>query len=174
MSRVLDEGRLRPAELRDVQGIYDLYLSILHEHVFFAAVPEDPIRSFDEQRALLKAVYARENSLAWVYSLEEKVIGSLFLFGGILMRTEHRAELELQVAEGYRGFGLGRLLLSRALEAAQSNHFLQKIQLSVIADNEAAIALYRQQGFEEEGFIKDSFREPTGVFRSEIRMGRWL
>lgn len=174
MSRVLAEGRLRLAEFSDAQGVYDLYLSVVQERAFFAAVPEDPIRSFDEQKALLKAVCARENSMAWVYIFEEKVVASLFLFGGILMRTEHRAELELQVAEGYRGFGLGRLLLSRALEVARSNPFLQKIQLSVIADNEPAIALYLQQGFEEEGTIKGAFKEPTGVLRSEIRMGRWL
>jgi ribosomal protein S18 acetylase RimI-like enzyme len=49
-----------------------------------------------------------------------------------------------------RGQKIGRRLIEATIEAARSIG-LEKIELSVHATNEPAIALYRSLGFEEEG-----------------------
>ncbi len=50
----------------------------------------------------------------------------------------------------WRGRGLGRRLIERALEAARAFP-LARVELAVRADNARAIALYRKVGFEVEG-----------------------
>lgn len=63
---------------------------------------------------------------------------------------EQAAEIGMvSVAPAYRGRGLGRLMLRRALEIAL-RHNLSPVYLSVNAENRSAVALYLSEGFTEE------------------------
>ena len=55
----------------------------------------------------------------------------------------------VSVAPAYRGRGLGRLMLRRALKVALG-HNLSPVYLSVNAENRSAVALYLSEGFTEE------------------------
>jgi len=62
----------------------------------------------------------------------------------------HCGVLGMGLLPGWRGRGLGRRLIERALEAARAFP-LTRVELAARADNERAIALYRKVGFEVEG-----------------------
>jgi putative acetyltransferase len=70
----------------------------------------------------------------------------------------------------WRGRGGGRMLMEAALEARPPH--VHKIELEVFPDNEAAIALYRSLGFEQEGVRRDHYRRLDGSLRSALLMAR--
>jgi [ribosomal protein S18]-alanine N-acetyltransferase len=70
----------------------------------------------------------------------------------------------------WRGKGHGRTLMEAALEARPGD--AHKIELEVFPDNQAAIALYRSMGFEQEGVRRDHYRRLDGSLRSAVIMAR--
>jgi len=64
--------------------------------------------------------------------------------------TRHRGLLGMGLLREWRGRGVGRRLIERAIEASRTLP-LARVELTVRAENESAIALYRRVGFEEEG-----------------------
>lgn len=65
----------------------------------------------------------------------------------------HRGSLAMGLIPEFRGRGLGRRLIEAALEQARERDFL-RVELSVHADNVAAIALYEKVGFATEGVLR--------------------
>ena len=61
-----------------------------------------------------------------------------------------------------RGMNIGRTLLSAVLEKVSSDGF-GRIQLTVDAENEPAVSLYRSAGFRKKKVLKDEYGE--GVHR---------
>jgi len=64
--------------------------------------------------------------------------------------TQHCGVLGIGLLAEWRGRGVGRRLIERALEASRAFP-LTRIELAVRADNHHAVALYRKIGFEVEG-----------------------
>jgi RimJ/RimL family protein N-acetyltransferase len=98
---------------------------------------------------------------------EGGIIGALGLHS-----TEAAGVLSLGmwVLPAHRARGGGRMLMEAAL--AERPEDVHKIELEVWPDNEAAIALYRKLGFEEEGLRRDHYRRRDGSLRSSLIMAR--
>ncbi|PTU04006.1 GNAT family N-acetyltransferase, partial [Pseudomonas sp. HMWF031] len=75
------------------------------------------------------------------------------------------------VAQAWQGKGVGTKLLAAALDIADDWMNLRRIEMSVYADNEAAIGLYRKFGFETEGVFRD-YAVRDGVFVDTLSMAR--
>jgi RimJ/RimL family protein N-acetyltransferase len=73
------------------------------------------------------------------------------------------------VAPSFRGRGVGRLLLERALAHARSMPDLLQVTLGVNTMNTAAIALYESVGFEQFG-LERGFLRVDGVLYDELHM----
>ena len=70
---------------------------------------------------------------------------------GLSMRRSHVRMLGIGIAEEWQGKGLGRRLVQRLVDWADNWAGVLRIELTVHADNDRAVALYRSFGFEEEG-----------------------
>lgn len=66
--------------------------------------------------------------------------------------------VSLYVTPKFRGQGLGRKLLKKALKFAQENKNITKIELGVITKQKAAIKLYQSSGFVEIGIQKRALK----------------
>ena len=73
------------------------------------------------------------------------------------------------VAPSFRGRGIGRRLLERALAHARSMPDLLQVTLGVNIENKAAIALYESVGFERFG-LERGFLRVDGVLHDELHM----
>ena len=60
------------------------------------------------------------------------------------------AEVSVYVGEGFRGLGVGRVLLQGLVAASEAEGFWT-LQASVFPENEASVALHRSCGFREVG-----------------------
>lgn len=105
-----------------------------------------------------------ERQLKLVALHQDQVIGDLGLEQFARVRRAHCANVGMGVAVPWQGKGVGSLLMAAALDVADNWMNLRRVELTVYADNEAAIALYRKFGFENEGLLRDY----------AVRDGRWV
>lgn len=86
---------------------------------------------------------------------EGAVVGNIMLEQFSRIRRSHAASFGMGVAMAWQGKGVGSKLLAAALDIADNWMNLRRIELTVYADNEAAVGLYRKFGFETEGLLRD-------------------
>lgn len=95
---------------------------------------------------------------AWVArDASGAIVGHVDLRGHPDRFTEHRCLLGMGVRRDQRRRGLGRRLLAHAAQWAAAETALQWIDLRVLANNEAAVALYMDAGFDMLGGTKDRY-----------------
>jgi RimJ/RimL family protein N-acetyltransferase len=76
---------------------------------------------------------------------------------------KHIGEFGISIAQGYRGEGIGTLLMEAVLtEAAENIPELQMVILDVFSNNTTAIAMYEKFGFVTYG------RLPNGIKHNDI------
>jgi RimJ/RimL family protein N-acetyltransferase len=103
-----------------------------------------------------------------VFVLEDRgtIVGCL----GLHSSTAGVQYLGMWILPSHRGRGGGRMLMETVL--AERPDDVHKIELEVWVENEAAVALYRKLGFEEEGLRRDHYRRKDGSLRSALIMAR--
>ena len=84
-------------------------------------------------------------------------------------RRRHRARLGVCVRKEFWGMGLGSALVRSLIGCAPEMGF-EQIELSVVADNRRAIALYERLGFTEVGRVPDALKYEDGTYAEEIWM----
>lgn len=101
---------------------------------------------------------------------ENRIIGNIAIRReGKSRKTSHRCSMGLGILKEFHGFGLGTLLMERGLAFAKEAGY-QCVELGVLADNVAAMGLYKKMGFEESGCIPDAFHLDDGRWIDEISM----
>jgi len=98
-----------------------------------------------------------KGSTQYFATLEGRVIGWCDILPGTREGTRHSGHMGMGVLADYRGQGIGKRLLSLALDDAWSKG-LSRIELLVFRSNTRAIALYKAMGFEEEGVMRRAWR----------------
>ena len=84
-------------------------------------------------------------------------------------KLRHRAEFGVSVLRAYWGLGLGRALTEACIQCAKEAGY-EQIELTVVAENERAIALYRKAGFVEFGRNPRGFRSRTSGYQEIVHM----
>ena len=69
-------------------------------------------------------------------------------------RRRHAAMIGMTVRDDRQGRGIGTALLKAMVELADGWMNLTRLELTVCTDNEPAVHLYRQHGFEVEGTLR--------------------
>lgn len=93
----------------------------------------------------------RPGSRSLVAEIDGRVVGNLGLTPEGPDRRRHVGSIGMAVHDDYQGQGVGTALMDAVIELAERWMGLTRIELTVYADNERAIGLYRKFGFEIEG-----------------------
>jgi len=88
-----------------------------------------------------------------------------------LMSIQHAGELTIGVHPKWQGRGIGRLMLTAALEWSDSVG-IERLELTVLADNHRAIQMYQSAGFVHEGTRRGAFRFEDGRIVDDLIMAR--
>lgn len=127
-----------------------------------------PYHSAEEIRRGIEQQPADVRSL--VALLDGMVVGDIALWPA-KGRRAHVATLGMGVHDNYTRRGIGRALLGEAIGIADDWLNLRRLELTVYADNAAAIALYQSFGFTVEGRMADyAFR--GGAYVEALAMAR--
>lgn len=131
-----------------IEGITALY----NDPAVARQVLQMPFQSTDVWRKRLAPDNERVVQLVALH--QGQVIGNIGLEQISRIRRSHCAHIGMGVALAWQGQGLGSRLLATVLDLADNWMNVQRVELSVYADNQAAIALYRKFGFETEGLLR--------------------
>ncbi len=165
---------VRPARREQAAAILALRRAMLEEGRWFVTRPGEYRVSRDQLAATLASLAADAGSLALAALIRGRVVGFLAIHGERLAGLRHVGRLDMLVEAGSRGEGVGTALLTEAIRQATASAVLHKLSLAVFADNEAALALYRRQGFVQEGRRRAEYRLPDGSWRDDLLLARWV
>ena len=168
----LRDGRevtLREAVEDDAAALLENINLVGAEEVYLLVerVPDD----LEEERSWIRGFDGRY-SVLYLAVAGEKVVGQVDARLGLFPKSQHTATLGIAIRDGWRGFGLGRLLMEAILDWMRQRN-VEKACLEVFSSNERAIALYRAMGFEEEGRKRRHFKF-RGTYVDDIQMAKWL
>lgn len=163
----LKDGReclLRHACADDAEAVYAVFRLTHGQTEYLLTYPDESRMDIDGERRFLQQQEESADAVMICAFVNGRLAGTAG-FGpvGNPCKVRHRADFGVAIDRAFWGNGIGRALTEAAIECARAAGYAQ-IELSAVADNAGAIALYRSVGFAEYG------RNPRG-FRT--RDGRW-
>ena len=160
----LKDGRtclLHGGTAEDAQSSLDVFIRTHEQTDELLSYPDEITFTVSEQAAYLQKKADSPNEIEILAEVDGTVVG---LAGieciGTQYKLRHRAEFGVSIDRAYWGLGIGRALTEACIDCAKAAGYAQ-LELDVVADNAAALALYRSAGFTECG------RNPRG-FRSRL------
>ncbi len=167
----LKDGRrvvIRPSRLRDADSLLRNVNLIGREEIYIMV---DRVPNLDEERQWL-GTFDGVRTILLVADADGEAIGSADCHGGTYAKTHHVGGIGIAIRDGWRGVGLGRILMERILEWMRARGF-RKAELAVFATNGRARRLYESLGFQEEGVRRRHVRI-RDEYDDEVLMGLWL
>ena len=150
---------IRPATLDDAAAICTIYNQGIEDRI---ATLETELRTPEERRQWMGGRAARHPVVVAATGGQVVGWGSLNAFNP-RPAYDNVVDLSVYVERGWRGRGVGRVLLQHLLPLARTLGY-HKMVLATFPDNEAGVALYRKMGF-----------SPVGVYHEQGRLdGRWV
>ena len=155
---------IRPVEPEDWPDVFEIF----QQPGVIAGTLQLPFRSKAMQRKRLEADMPNRVHLGAV--IDGKLIGTAALIR-LENRRAHVGTIGMGVHDAYQGRGAGGALMAALLNHADRWLGLQRVELTVYADNARAIGLYEKFGFVREGLHRDfAFRD--GTFVEALAMAR--
>lgn len=127
----------------------------------------------EQERQVLADYAAADNCVFLVAEVGKQVVGILNCKGGTRRANRHEVVLGISVAREWRGRGVGKKLMARAIEWARGTGIVTRIELRVFVRNEVARHLYESFGFEVEGCCRRAIYR-DGVYFDNLVMALLL
>jgi putative acetyltransferase len=112
-----------------------------------------------------------DNNAFLVAETEGRVVGLIGLHRETHHRRQHAASIGMAVHDAFAGRGVGAALMAAVVDLAERWWNVRRLELSVYADNDRAIALYERFGFEREGLMR-AYAWRDGAYVDSLAMAR--
>lgn len=161
---------IREIREEDAEKHLALCYKLDQETRFMLYEPGERNTSLELHRDFVQSVMDAANSTILLAEDGDQLVGYLLVDGGRMRRIKHVGYIVTGILSAYQGQGLGTRLF-QALEKWRENTEIKRLELTVIAHNQAAVSLYQKMGFEIEGTKKKSL-STEGKYVDEFYMGR--
>ncbi len=138
--------QIKPIESRHIPGFHAALDAVAREGEYLVLTAAPAIES---TRQWVEGNIGR-GIPQYVALAQQAVIGWCDIIPNTHPGFEHNGRLGVGVLLAHRGQGIGRRLVSTAVDGARA-FGLARVELEVFSSNEPAIRLYRELGFEREG-----------------------
>ena len=160
----LKDGRkctLRNGEEKDGQVVLANFILTHEQTDYLLSYPDENTMTAEQESRFLQEKTDSDNGIEILAEVDGAVAGLAgFDAVGSREKLRHRADFGISVDRQYWNLGIGTALMNACIECARKAGYMQ-IELSVVAENEPAIAMYKKAGFVEFG------RNPRG-FKSRF------
>jgi RimJ/RimL family protein N-acetyltransferase len=151
-----------------LESLRDAIHAVALEKIYFDMIEAPPL---EKLRNFMSGLMEK-GAPCYLAISDQKVIGWCDISPEPSPRRSHRGKLTIGVVPEFRGNRVGSSLLRHAADHAKRNG-IQKLELVVFSQNDPAISLYHQCGFETEGLIRD-YRRLDGVSYDALMMGKFI
>jgi L-amino acid N-acyltransferase YncA len=144
--------------------------------IFHAVVEKGDTYAFDPGTAKeqARAIWMASGLSTYVAVLDGEIVGTYILKPNQPGLGSHVANAGYMVHPRHSGRGIGRALCAHSLDEARRMGFLAMQFNSVVATNEAAVALWKKMGFSIVGTVPKAFRHKELGFVDIHVMHRFL
>lgn len=147
---------LRNGDAADGAEVCEVFCKTHAESDYLLSYPDENRFTKEQEAEFLAGKTASPKEIEICAVVDGKIVGTAGIEAvGSKDKVKHRAELGIAILQAYWGMGIGRALMEACIECARTAGYAQ-LELDVVAENEAALALYKKVGFEEYG------RNPRG------------
>jgi len=163
----LKDGRtvlIRKFQVVDKEKFVEMYESLSAEAVRWGMPP------YTRERLEKGWLSNLQNLVSIVAVYGDKIVGHAQIFKFPHPRLKATGDMIIYLHQGFHSVGLGTAMLSKLIELAKKGG-LHRIGLTVVADNEPAINLYKKFGFRIEGVKKEAYFGEDEKYHDEIVMG---
>lgn len=164
---------LRNATADDAEMLLKYLKETTVETPFLVKEPEEIDMTLEEERAFIQSQNESEGNIMLLGFLDGEFVGNCALNGMGLFRFRHRVTLGIALYQKFTGMGIGKVMMETLIRLAKDMEY-EQIELSVIANNERAIALYKKMGFEICGTTLRASKYKDGTYADEYLMVRML
>ena len=163
---------IRPAAAEDASALADFFHNCGGESDFLSFGAEDCPYTEEYALQFIRCGTEFPDNLLLLAFADNKIVAELSLCAPARKRFAHRLELGIAVSRPFWRQGLGSHLMSLAIRHGE-RHGIDSVFLTVSAENEAGIRLYRRFGFTEYGRYE---RQALirGEYSDALLMSRYL
>lgn len=149
--------RIRHIKERDAESFLHLVKQLDRETEFMLFEKDERTTSVEEQRMKINGIIHDPFSTIFVVENEDFLIGFLGAMGNAAKRKKHSVYIAIGILQKWVGQGIG-MQLFQELERWAKEQQVHRLELTVMTDNEAGLALYKKAGFEVEGVKRHSMK----------------
>lgn len=165
---------VRSAEPRDAAALLQVARDVIGEEIYQLTTSAEFRMTLEEEERWIESVAAKPNHLILVAEQDGRIVGMLDFSNGHRERIAHTGDLGMSIAADARSRGVGTHLLGALLEWAAAHPLLEKVHLSVHANNARAIGLYKKLGFKVEGVRARELKYGPDEYVDTVLMGRFV
>ena len=164
------EALLRNGGAVDGAAVFECFNQTHAETDYLLSYPDENSFDAEQEAAFLEGKTKSPNEIEIVAIVDGKVAGTAGIEAvGSKDKVKHRAEFGIGILREYWGLGLGKALTQACIQCAREAGYLQ-LELNVVAENTAALSLYRGLGFEEFGRNPMGFLSRAAGFQELVSM----
>ena len=156
---------LRNAEPSDACAVLENFSLTHAETDYLLTYPDESTFDAEREACFLQRKAESANEIEIIAVADGRVVATAGVDAvGTRDKLRHRAEFGVSVLRAYWDLGLGRALTEACIQCAKEAGY-EQLELTVVAENERAIALYRKAGFVEFGRNPRGFRSRTSGYQ---------
>ena len=161
---------LRSGTASDGAAVLENFIQTHRETDYLLTYPDENRMDAEQEGQFLARKEASPNELELVAFAVGRVLGTAGIDAvGSRYKVAHRAEFGISLLQEAWGLGIGRAMTEACIRCAREAGYAQ-LELTVVADNERAIALYQRAGFVEYGRNPKGFLSRTAGFQELVFM----
>ncbi len=144
----------RTLSIDEAKQFWGLMNQLDYETKYMLYEPGERVKNLPAIESLIRDSVEGKDFLL-VANTDNKLIGYISAQKGRLKRIAHSAYIVVGILKDYRGKGIGTEFFKRLNIWAEENK-IERLELTVICENEVAKHLYTNSGFEIEGIKRKS------------------
>lgn len=161
---------VRNPEENDAQDLIDQMIAVDKETKFLAREPDEFNFTLEKEREFIRNSSSNENILFLIGKIDDVIVGNCSV--GLIQNKKrylHRAAMGIAVRKDYWGNGIGKKMMQECIKWCKNND-VEQLELEVVVQNNRAVSMYKNLGFEICGTKKHALKYGDGTYADEYCM----
>ena len=155
---------IRQATILDAEKLLNCIKQYVPQSDYIPKYGHEITLNVRQEEDWINSFITNDNSLLLIAEFDNQIIGNIDLTGNRREIMAHTAVIGMGMLVDWQNNGLGTILLSSIIEWAKQNPILELIWLQVYTANVLGMKLYHKMGFQENGVLKNFFKQDGSYF----------